>query len=204
VIESLSIESKVYLKSKVLNFSFGTRSPRTALLGSSGVGKTTLLKTVAGLVKENVGSVVFGREIWQDSGKKIFVPAWKRRVGWIPQDAVLFPHLSVFSNLNFSRPTIFDLLELANAFKLSPVLKRKPRHLSGGEKQRVAIARALLSNPKLLLMDEPFSALDRKLRDEVTEHTLSFCEKNEIALILVSHDENEARRICPHVWHLKI
>lgn len=173
----------------------------TALFGPSGCGKTTVLRCIAGLQRLPEGTCVVDGEIWQD--KRTFRPPHRRPVGYVFQEASLFPHLSVERNLLYGargvRPTgstdrigfdgAVDLLGLAR------LLDRAPRHLSGGERQRVAIGRALLSQPKLLLMDEPLSALDRGTRDEILPFLERLHEGLALPVIYVSHDSTEVERL---------
>jgi molybdate transport system ATP-binding protein len=174
----------------------------TGLFGPSGCGKTTVLRCMSGLHRMAEGYCAVDGEIWQDGAH--FRPAHKRPVGYVFQEASLFPHLSVRGNLLFGAPggtppaggnggvgydEVIELLGLAR------LLERAPQHLSGGERQRVAVGRALLSQPKLLLMDEPLSALDRQTRDEI----LPFLERLHSSLALpvlyVSHDMAEVERL---------
>lgn len=174
----------------------------TALFGASGSGKSTLLRCIAGLERAK-GKLSVNGEVWQDDSS--FLPPHKRQVGYVFQEASLFPHLTVMQNLQyglqrqkqtdhrFSLDAMIDLLGIA------PLLTRKPAKLSGGEKQRVAIARALAVNPKVLLMDEPMSALDMARKLEV----LPFLEKlrDELAMpvIYVTHASNELIRLADHL-----
>jgi molybdate transport system ATP-binding protein len=144
----------------------------TALFGPSGSGKTTLLRCVAGLEHAR-GSLSFNGEVWQDDAKKVFVPTHRRPIGYVFQEASLFPHLSVQRNLEYGwkqvpvgeRRVQFD--EAVALLGIGHLLARDPQRLSGGERQRVAIARALLTSPRLLLMDEPLSALDHQSKLEI-------------------------------------
>lgn len=169
----------------------------TGLFGPSGSGKTSVLRAIAGLQRLE-GYCAVGGDIWQDG--KSFRPTHKRPVGYVFQEASLFPHLSVKGNLlyGFTRSAVgFD--ETVELLGLSRLLDRAPANLSGGERQRVAIGRALLSDPKLLLMDEPLSALDRQTKDEI----LPFLERLHASLALpvlyVSHDIAEIERLADHL-----
>lgn len=172
-----------------------------AFAGPSGAGKTTLLRVLAGLDRRAEGRVAALGETWQAPG--VFVPAWARGVGWVPQEASLFPHLSVRENLLFGSARgpapgasggvvpAARLDEVAAALQVAALLDRAPRNLSGGERQRVALGRALLSAPRLLLLDEPFSALDRALRLEVARALAAWCAEHALPTVLVSHDERD-------------
>ncbi len=166
------------------------------LLGPSGCGKTTLLRIVAGLEHQNAGRVVIGGK--EMAGPRRFVPPEKRRVGLMFQDYALFPHLRVTDNVAFGLAALertrrrgvvlgllerLDLVDLANAY---------PHELSGGEQQRVALARALAPQPRVMLLDEPFSGLDERLRERVRDDTLRFLEEEGVPTLLVTHDAEEA------------
>lgn len=173
-----------------------------AVLGPSGAGKTTLLEAVAGLRRAE-GRVVVGGEVLQDSRAGVFLPPERRRLGYVPQDGALFPHLSVLRNLRFGQPRHAeaggdaDFAALVSALDLETLLERHPRHLSGGERRRVALGRALLARPRLLLLDEPTAGLDplrarkalariRRVRDEVNVPLLVVTHQPEEALALAS------------------
>jgi molybdate transport system ATP-binding protein len=154
--------------------------------GPSGAGKSTLLRILAGVERDVTGLVeVFG-EPWLGPQA---VPAWQRGVGWVPQDALLFPHLSVRSNLTYSGKGLDE--GVVGALGLGPLLDRSPRRLSGGEAQRVALGRALCSQPRLLLLDEPFSALDRPLRVRVASFVRAWCVERGVRVVHVTHDERD-------------
>lgn len=178
-----------------------TDARRVAIVGASGAGKTSLLRVLAGLDDGARGHVRFGETTWQKSDANIWVPAWQRGIGWVPQRALLFPHRDVRANLldgadHDASEAVAEMLEITD------LLSRRPRNLSGGERQRVALGRALLREPKLLLLDEPFSALDRSLRDDVADAVLSHCEARQIPLLLVSHDERDVERVADEVWEV--
>ncbi len=173
----------------------------TALFGASGSGKSTLLRILAGLERRAKGRVVFNDMVWADSGSGTFVPAHRRPVGLVFQDGRLFPHLTVDGNLNYAlsrspkdqRPIGFE--QVVEALDLSTLLERKPAGLSGGERQRVALGRTVLTQPGLLLLDEPLSALDVRRKGEL----LPFIEKVPdvfgIPAIFVSHAVDEVARL---------
>ncbi len=172
----------------------------TALFGPSGCGKTTTLRCVAGL-ERLPGRLAFGGEIWQDTG--VFLPPHKRPVGYVFQEASLFPHLSVTGNLRYGlrraadRGVAFD--EVVDLLGLARLLERAPARLSGGERQRVAIGRALLSQPRLLLMDEPLAALDRDSKDEILPYLERLHDVLAIPVLYVSHDLAEVERLADHL-----
>jgi molybdate transport system ATP-binding protein len=166
------------------------------IAGPSGSGKTTLLRVIAGLDRRAVGTVKALGEVWQDGA--FFVPAWERRAGWVPQDGVLFPHLSVEENLTYAGRDGLDAV--VDLLAIRPLLARAPRNLSGGERQRTALGRALLSSPRLLLLDEPFSALDRPLRTRLSQEVARWCEERALPVVLVSHDEADVRTFGAAAW----
>ena len=177
-------------------------SDHVAILGPSGSGKSTLLRALAGLEPCAEGRVSLGDEIWLDSDAGVNMPTWERRVGWVPQDTLLFPHLSLRENLAYAGSSPAEVEKMAESLFLSDLLDRRPRFLSGGERQRVALGRALLSAPRVLLLDEPFSALDRPLRSEVAAMVRAFARDNGTPIVLVSHDEHDAELLADERWML--
>ena len=177
----------------------------TGLFGPSGCGKTTLLRAIAGLHRFADGYCAVDSDVWQD--KTTFRPAYRRAIGYVFQEASLFPHLSVTGNLLYAtrgrRPVAgadaigFD--ECVTLLGLSPLLHRGTDRLSGGERQRVAIGRALLSQPKLLLMDEPLSALDAATKDEILPFLQRLRDSLRLPVIYVSHDRREIERLAEHL-----
>ncbi len=173
----------------------------TALFGPSGCGKTTVLRCIAGLQRATTGSCVVAGEVWQDA--TTFLPAYRRPIGYVFQEPSLFAHLTVRRNLVFGmrrRPaddpaTGVGFDEMVELLGLAALLERSPRKLSGGERQRVAIGRALLSRPKLLLMDEPLSALDRPSKDEIIPFLERLQHRLAIPTLYVTHDMAEVERL---------
>jgi molybdate transport system ATP-binding protein len=174
----------------------------TGLFGPSGCGKTAVLRCIAGLTHLADGHCAIDGDLWQ-KGAAIFRPAFSRPVGYVFQEASLFPHLSVTANLLYAtrgrRPALptdaigFD--DVVALLGLRTLLDRSPRHLSGGERQRVAVGRALLSQPKLLLMDEPLSALDRQTKDEILPFLERLRDTLSLPVIYVTHDMAEVERL---------
>jgi molybdate transport system ATP-binding protein len=177
----------------------------TALYGPSGSGKTTCLRCIAGLERAENGFIQINDEVWQDSDKKIFVPPHKRALGYVFQEASLFPHLSVLANLEFGLKRIPKLrrrVDMAHATELLGIghlLDRHPQHLSGGERQRIGIARALLTSPKLLLMDEPLAALDSQRKNEILPYLQRLHDELDIPVLYVSHSQDEVARLADHL-----
>ncbi len=175
-------------------------STAIAITGASGSGKSTLVRILAGLEKKATGHVTYQGRKWLNAAESIFLPPWQRRVGYVPQDSLLIPHLNILENLAFSGATGEAVAEIADQLFITPLLKRRPRMLSGGEKQRVSLGRALLSNPELLLLDEPFSALDRTLRKQVSEVLNEICGRRKLPFILISHDESDVLNLAQEIW----
>lgn len=179
-----------------------TNSPAVAIVGPSGAGKSTLLRVLAGLEHRAEGRLEVDGEIWLDTRAGRFLPPWRRRVGWVPQDALLFPHLDVERNLAYGGGTPDEVREVSNLLEVSDLLDRRPRNLSGGERQRVALGRALLARPRLLLLDEPLAALDRPLRLETARRLRDRVRAAGMPLVLVSHDEEDAAVLARERWHM--
>lgn len=174
------------------------------LFGKSGSGKTTLLRIIAGLEKADSGKIVVDGQIWYDSAKKINLSPQKRGVGFVFQDYALFPNMSVRKNLEFAQKKrqshlIDEILEL---MELKNLADTPPQNLSGGQKQRVAVARALMSNPKILLLDEPLSALDSAMRLKLQDELKVVHKKFDITSILVTHDVSEIFKLSNRVFKL--
>jgi len=177
----------------------------TALYGHSGSGKTTCLRCIAGLERAQQGFIRVNDEVWQDSDKKIFVPPHKRALGYVFQEASLFPHLSVLANLEFGLKRIpkqlrkVDMAHATELLGIGHLLERHPQHLSGGERQRVGIARALLTSPRLLLMDEPLAALDSQRKNEILPYLQRLHDELDIPVLYVSHSQDEVARLADHI-----
>lgn len=173
-----------------------------ALTGPSGAGKTTLLRLIAGLIHPETGQIAFQNNYWLDSATNVHVAAQKRHIGFVFQDYALFPHMTVRKNLLFALPqdesaVIAD--ELLEATGLTRLADRKPSQLSGGQQQRVALARALVRKPELLLMDEPFAALDPEMRYQLQDLLLALHRRKDFSAILVTHDMGEIFRLADQV-----
>lgn len=165
-----------------------------AVLGPSGSGKSTLLRVIAGLHTPLEGAIVVGGKVL--TGPRTATPPERRRIGLVPQDAALFPHLTVLANVGFGLPRgerqgqrAWDLLEMVG---LTDFAHRMPGELSGGQRHRVALARALATAPDVILLDEPFSALDASLRGEVRAHVRQVLRMSKTTAVLVTHDQDEA------------
>jgi molybdate transport system ATP-binding protein len=175
------------------------------LFGPSGSGKSTLLRILAGFERTASGRIVFDGECWQDSARRKFLPAYRRPVGFVFQDTRLFGHVDVAGNLQFasrhSKPGHASIAyqEILSAFDLQALLSRRVEELSGGERQRVAIARTLLTQPRILLLDEPLAALDSGRKSEILPYLESLPDRFGIPVIYVSHAIDEVARLCDRV-----
>jgi molybdate transport system ATP-binding protein len=165
----------------------------TAIVGPSGAGKTTLLHLVAGLLRPDAGTIVLGGDVLVDTAGGVFVPADRRRIGYVTQESRLFPHLTVRQNLAYGRwftpaarrrltlDAVVDMLDLA------ALLARRPSRLSGGERQRVALGRALMTSPRLLLLDEPLAAVDVARRQDILPYLDRLRRELALPTLYVTH-----------------
>ena len=201
---SKSFGSQVVLKELSLEVANGEF---VAVLGSSGSGKTTLLRLIAGFDDPDQGDISIAGKLV--AGKNVFVAAEARKVGYVPQDAALFPHLSVSENIAFG---LKGLSKQARAARVRELLKlvsmeefesQSATSLSGGQKHRIALARALAPEPELILLDEPFAALDAELRTRIREEIKQVLDKVSSTTILVTHDQEEALSIADRVALLR-
>ncbi|CAM3036015.1 Molybdenum import ATP-binding protein ModC [Vibrio mytili] len=186
------------------DFDINLELPRhgiSALFGRSGAGKTTLINVISGLLTPKQGKVTIGHHVLFDSKKGINLPAYQRKIGYVFQDARLFPHYSVRGNLLYgvtkNDNAYFD--KVIELLSIQSLLNRYPNSLSGGEKQRVAIARALLSKPQLLLMDEPLASLDMPRKREVMPFLEELSSKVNIPIVYVTHSLQEILRLAQHL-----
>ncbi|BAN34894.1 putative molybdenum transport system ATP-binding protein [Sulfuricella denitrificans skB26] len=203
---SLSARFSLALGDFRLNASFDAPGKGvTALFGNSGSGKTTVLRCLAGLERAPDGYLAVNGEIWQDENNGFFLPTHRRPLGYVFQEASLFPHLNVRRNLEYGwkripaaerRVSFEQAVELVG---IGQLLDHNPAHLSGGERQRVAIARALLSSPRLLLMDEPLAALDLASKKDILPYLERLHDELSIPVIYVSHSPDEVARLADHM-----
>ncbi len=192
-----------------LEASFASEGRVTGLFGASGAGKTSLINIIAGLLRPDRGVIAIDGEILDDSAARLHVPAHRRRIGYVFQDARLFPHLDVRQNLAFGRrmnrlrddpaqtKRVTDLLDIGG------LMGRRPGKLSGGERQRVALGRALLAQPRLLLLDEPLGSLDEERKEEILPYLVRLRDEAGVPMVYVSHDANEMRQLATQVVMLK-
>ena len=177
----------------------------TVLFGKSGAGKSTILKMIAGLMEPTNGRIIINDEIWFDKNKKINLTPQKRKVGFVFQDYALFPNMSVKENLEYAlddkkkKSKVDEILEIT---ELTALAKERPQTLSGGQSQRVALARALVREPKILLLDEPLSALDFAMRTKLQDELIRIQQYFKLSTILVSHDISEVYKLANYVLEL--
>jgi molybdate transport system ATP-binding protein len=181
----------------------------SALFGHSGSGKTTCLRGIAGLEPAARGRVALGKQIWLDSSRRVRLPPHRRPIGYVFQEASLFPHLSVEQNLAFGQKRTAaartsaelhrEVQETAALLGIDHLLARAPASLSGGERQRAAIARALLTHPQLLLLDEPLAALDLRRKQEILPYLERLHDELSIPMIYVSHSPDEVARLADYL-----
>ena len=178
----------------------------TALVGNSGSGKTSILKMIAGLMKADTSELLVENEYWEHSAQKIFLSPQQRSLGFVFQDYSLFPNMTVEKNLLFALPKGGDKSEinrLLAIIQLTELRNKKPSQLSGGQQQRVALARAFLRQPKLLLLDEPLSALDASMREHLQQHLIQFRKQRPVTTLLVSHNVVEVASLADYVYVLE-
>ena len=198
----LDLDFQVRLGAREMEVRLETESLAVAVFGPSGGGKSTLLRILAGVERRAQGIVRVRGQMWMDTEGGFFLSPWERGVGWVPQEYLLFPHLRVRENLSFAGATPQEVEEVADLLMVDQLLNRRPRGLSGGEQQRVALGRALLAHPRILLLDEPFSALDRPLRNHVASRLRAYVREKDLLLLLVSHDEADAVALAHEHWLL--
>ena len=189
--------------------SFTSEGRVTGLFGASGAGKTSLINMIAGLLKPDRGVIAIDNETLDDTAARVHVPPYRRRIGYVFQDARLFPHLDVSQNLDYGRrmnglardplseARITDLLDIGG------LRDRRPGQLSGGERQRVALGRALLSKPRLLLLDEPLGSLDEGRKVEILPYLVRLRDEAGIPMVYVSHDAAELRQLATQIVMLR-
>lgn len=204
---SLSLDITMRAGSLTIEAKADLHGPATAFTGPSGAGKTSLLHVIAGLRRPERGTIAFNGETWCNSTSGLFVPAHKRRIGYVFQEGRLFPHFSVRRNLRYARwfrrkqddIRFHDVVELLG---IDHLLSRRTYNLSGGEQQRVAIGRALLASPQLLLMDEPLAALDAERRAEILPYIQRLRDHFALPMIYVSHSMEEVAQIANEVYRI--
>jgi molybdate transport system ATP-binding protein len=189
--------------------SFASEGRVTGLFGASGAGKTSLINMIAGLLRPDRGIIAVDGEVLDDTRERLHVPAHRRRIGYVFQDARLFTHLDVRQNLDYGRrmngladdpaqrARVTDLLDIGG------LLDRRPGKLSGGERQRVALGRALLAQPRLLLLDEPLGSLDEERKVEILPYLVRLRDEAGVPMVYVSHDAGEMRQLATQIVMLR-
>jgi molybdate transport system ATP-binding protein len=189
--------------------SFTSEGRVTGLFGASGAGKTSLINMIAGLSRPDRGIIAIDGETLDETATQTHVPVHRRRIGYVFQDLRLFPHFDVRQNLDYGRrmnhlaedsaqqKRVTDLLDIGH------LLDRRPGRLSGGERQRVALGRALLSQPRLLLLDEPLGSLDEERKEEILPYLVRLRDEAGIPMVYVSHDPSEMRKLATQIVMLR-
>lgn len=192
-----------------LQASFESEGRVTGLFGASGAGKSSLINMIAGLLRPDRGTIVIDGDVVDDTAAGVHVPTWRRRIGYVFQDARLFPHLNVGQNLDYGRrmnriaPDPAQRTRVVDLLDIGALLDRRPGKLSGGERQRVALGRALLSKPRLLLLDEPLGALDEARKLEILPYLVRLRDEANIPMVYVSHDVAELRQLATQIVMLR-
>ena len=188
-----------------IDVSFASAGRVTGLFGASGAGKTSLVNMIAGLLPPDRGVIAIDGDVLDDTADGVHIPPHRRRIGYVFQDARLFPHLDIRQNLDYGRrmnrlaedPVLWarvtDLLDIGG------LLDRRPGKLSGGERQRVALGRALLAQPRLLLLDEPLGSLDEERKVEILPYLVRLRDEANVPMVYVSHDAAEMRQLATQV-----
>ena len=181
-----------------------SKGERVSILGESGSGKSSLLRCIAGFEPVNNGKIFIKNKLV--SSNNLMIPTEKRNVGMVAQEKALFPHLTVKQNISFGiegkKNKDEVVTELTNLFKITNLIDKLPRQISGGEQQRVAFARSLAPIPNLLMLDEPFSALDNELKQELYYELDKIFDKQELSILLVTHDHEEAKILTSRLFKL--
>jgi molybdate transport system ATP-binding protein len=201
----LRVDVSKQLGDFAIEASFVSEGRVTGLFGASGAGKSSLINMIAGLLRPDRGIIAIDDEMLDDTEKRVHVPPHRRRIGYVFQDARLFPHLDVRENLDYgrrmnrlpddlaARTRVTDLLDIGG------LLDRRPGKLSGGERHRVALGRALLSKPRLLLLDEPLGSLDEERKMEILPYLVRLRDEANVPMVYVSHDAAELRQLATQI-----
>lgn len=205
----LRVDVSKHLGEFSIEVSFSSAGRVTGLFGASGAGKTSLINMIAGLLRPDRGVIAIDGETLDDTADGVHLPPHRRRIGYVFQDARLFPHLDIRQNLDYGRrmnrlaedpahyKRVTDLLDIGN------LLDRRPGKLSGGERQRVALGRALLAQPRLLLLDEPLGSLDEERKVEILPYLVRLRDEANVPMVYVSHDADEMRQLATQIVMLK-
>jgi molybdate transport system ATP-binding protein len=205
---TINIVKKLHGAGGIINFELNHTFEKNefwTIFGESGIGKTTLLRMIAGLETPDSGTIEVDGEVWFNSARRINLTPQKRRVGFVFQNYALFENMSVLDNLLFAqlKPDKNKAMEVLETMRLSDLSHRHPTHLSGGQKQRIALARAIVQQPKVLLLDEPLSALDALTRTRLQDELRSTHEQFGLLSLMVSHDRSEVFKLSDQVLWIK-
>lgn len=208
---------KEFLKVKNVNLSFNNneilkelnltidQGNFVAITGASGSGKTSLLRVICGLESPNQGEIILDNSLLLN--KEIFIPTEKRNIGLVIQEKVLFPHLNARQNIEFGISSKTDKQNLSNEImeklNIKQLAEKYPHELSGGESQRVALARSIVMKPKLLMLDEPFTGLDKDLKMKIYPKIKSILQASKITALMVTHDLNEVKALADKCFNLE-
>ena len=205
----LSFNAAKQLGAFALDVAFESDGRVTGLFGASGTGKTSIITMIAGLQKPDRGQITLDGDVLDDTDARLHVPAHRRRIGCVFQDARLFPHMSVAQNLDYGRRMNGLPRDENDAKRVEALLDigslgaRRTGQLSGGEKQRIALGRALLAKPRLLLLDEPLASLDEARKAEILPYLVRLRDEARVPMIYVTHDADEMRKLATQVVMLK-
>lgn len=192
-----------------LEIAFAAEARVVGVFGRSGAGKTSLINMIAGLLRPDRGSIALDGDVLDDTASGTHVAAHRRRIGYVFQDARLFPHLSVRGNLDYGRravglaPDSAQATRVADMLDIGALMTRRIAALSGGERQRVALGRALLAKPRLLLLDEPLASLDAARKAEILPYLMRLRDEAGVPMVYVSHDAGEMRQLATQVVRLE-
>lgn len=198
----LSVKIKKQLTHFMLDVDFSVGEEIVALYGPSGSGKTTTLHAIAGLLKPQSGSIYLNNRTLFEAGK-VNIDVAKRKVGYVFQQYALFPHMTVWENIQYGMKRESLALNLLNELQMSHLKEQYPREISGGERQRTALIRALATKPDILLLDEPFSALDDETKAISYEQVLALHQRWKIPIVLVTHNKEEVKKLANKVIYLR-
>ncbi|WP_181350358.1 ATP-binding cassette domain-containing protein [Thalassobacillus sp. CUG 92003] len=198
----LHLDIKKRLPMISIDVQFVVNNEIVILFGPSGAGKTTILNCIAGLTHPDSGTIMLNGSALYGNDQKP-TPVQNRHIGYLFQDYALFPHMTIEKNINYGRKDSRLVDQLVNVMGIEPILSHYPKQISGGEKQRVALARALATQPSVLLLDEPFSALDEATREQCHQELLRLYQIWEIPIVLVTHDYQEAVKLGDRILEIK-
>jgi molybdate transport system ATP-binding protein len=197
---ALEVDIRKTLSDFDLDISFTCKKGElNVFVGPSGAGKTTLIRIIAGLESPDKGFIAYDGEIWVDTKQGIFLPPQKRRLGYVFQEYTLFPHLSVYGNVGFAAPDEKEIESLLKIFGIWHLKDSMPDKISGGERQRCAICQNLARQPRVMLLDEPFSALDFPIRKKLRQELKALKKDLSFPIVYVTHDLTEALFLGDHV-----